>query len=185
MEEEIWKPTKYVGYEVSDLGRVRSYWRPRGLFLDKEPRIKSVVINNNRAKVNVHNSSGHNRLILLSRLVAEVFLGEPQGRIVVPRDRDPANCRVDNLFYATNKEAADYLREVRYQLLGDESSLGREMIVRHKREDKLARALRCKQLRNEGKSYREIGKIVGMSESGVCRILLGLHNQLLKKATHG
>jgi hypothetical protein len=172
--------TDYPGYEVSNLGRFRSYWRPFGMV--QQPRIKNVIFNNGRAKVSVHKPTGGNTLVFLARIVAKCFIGCADDQIVYHTDENPLNCRKENLVVVTREELGKILRCKRYFEDRDNSSLGREITRQSTRDKRYEIALTVKELREAGMTYREIGKNVGRSESGVCRIFLGLNNSLLQKA---
>lgn len=97
---ELWKPV--VGsflYEVSNYGRVRSSSNSRH-GKDVQP-----ILLNDRVVVRLPNINSSTReLNTLDRLVAEAFLGldelEDSNHIkIIHRDRDPFNCRVDNLYW--------------------------------------------------------------------------------------
>lgn len=105
---EQWKPIDgWCGYEVSNMGRVRSHKRSRRYPDATLPRVLSgyslpsgyVMVDTKdrglRGKHYVH------------RLVAAAFIGTcPDGREVAHLDGDPANNRAENLTYATPKENA-------------------------------------------------------------------------------
>lgn len=106
---EVWKPIPgWEGYEVSDLGRVRSYRRSgRGKGFASEPRLLKLMldrdgylrvmlsVNANRKRRGVH------------QLVAEAFLGDSrfEGAIVLHGpDPDRSNNQVANLRWGTHAE---------------------------------------------------------------------------------
>ena len=88
------------GYEVSDLGFVRSYWgqgarKKRATPVAKQPSISS----SGRAVVSV---SG--RAVQVSRLVAEAFLGSIGDAQVLHRDDNPLHNRASNLYMGAAKD---------------------------------------------------------------------------------
>jgi hypothetical protein len=104
---EIWKPIRFcTGYEVSNLGRVRSLDRVvihkdghkqkrRGLILKLVPAGTYLVVTLKRG---AQNSTVH-------CLVADAFIGRrPRGKQVAHNDGNPHNNRADNLRYVTVKE---------------------------------------------------------------------------------
>jgi hypothetical protein len=98
MEEEIWKAIPgNLGYEVSNLGRVRSLKR-------KTPRILKPCYY--RGYLQVHLSNGKKGDISQRRihnLVMLAFVGpRPEGLEVCHEDDNPANNRLDNLRYDTH-----------------------------------------------------------------------------------
>lgn len=108
---EIWKSIpNHEGYEVSNLGRVRSY---RGLGLSKElvavPRMlrPSPSVRGRYLQVSLFGSKRY-----VHDLVATAFLGpRPEGMDVAHWDNDGHNNAATNLRYATAAEnMADKLR---------------------------------------------------------------------------
>lgn len=180
MIEEIWKKTPYEGYEVSNLGRFRSYWTPGGR--SDRPRVRKPCYNNGRLRVGVKIGESYT-IVSLAHLVALSFLGESENRIVIFKNFDSRDCRAENLQWATTQEAGEHLRQKRYIEDRESSTMGRKIVSEHRLREKYDRALTIRQLRDDDKlSYKEIGRRVGLSESGVCRIYLGLNNAVLQKA---
>ena len=105
MLAEIWKPIAgYEGlYEVSDLGRVRSFHKC------EEGRILKTSKNNNgylRVALSKH---GNTRFYAVHRLVAEAFLFKPEGKDTVNHiDFDITNNQIENLQWCTQKENIAY-----------------------------------------------------------------------------
>lgn len=111
MSVERWRPVVAVpGYEVSDLGRVRSLRR-------RKPRIMTPhhIVRPTCAYLIVELSLhpiARRRSYLVHRLVGEAFLGpQPHGMHTRHLDGDPTNNRLTNLAYGTPAEnAADTKR---------------------------------------------------------------------------
>lgn len=110
MSKEIWRDVPgYEGsYQVSNLGRVRSLDRVVR-YVDgrtrEYPGQLLVPYHNKRgyAGVNLGKGAKHRRLV--HRLVAQVFIPNPQAKPEVNhRDGDPSNNRVWNLEWATPGE---------------------------------------------------------------------------------
>lgn len=85
------------GYEVSNLGRVRSRWgqgarRKSNWFIKKQ-----TVSTSNRAVVNINNQA-----MQVSRLVAEHFIGNINGQHVLHKDDNPLDNRLENLYIGNN-----------------------------------------------------------------------------------
>ncbi len=109
--EEIWKDIKeYNGYQVSNLGRVRTFnkttfttkhgvrhWENRIL----KPR---EDIKNRSLSVSLW-KNGKNRSHLIHRLVAETFIPNPDNKPEVNHiDGDRHNNKLDNLEWTTKQE---------------------------------------------------------------------------------
>lgn len=100
---ETWKPIDgYPKYEVSDTGRVRSFWFTRGT---TEPRIlRPAADPKGYLHVRLSNDEGA-RTFKVHPLVARAFLGpRPQGLQVRHLDGNNQNNRVSNLAYGTQLE---------------------------------------------------------------------------------
>lgn len=95
---EIWKDIQnFEGYQVSNLGRVRSLRR-------KEPKI----IKNGNAGNYLTVQIGNKKSLYVHRLVAEVFLkNESNLPTVDHKDRNPQNNNVNNLRFASWKTQKD------------------------------------------------------------------------------
>lgn len=104
-EHETWKATPGVdGYEVSTLGRVRSYFMRNGRALRKEPRLLKPALRNGYLRVRVGK-----RLRDVHTLVLEAFVGpRPPGYVArhFP-DRTRTNCRLSNLQWGSYQENSD------------------------------------------------------------------------------
>ncbi len=113
--KERWAPVVgFDGYEVSTLGRVRSWWNgARGRGAKGRERLAAPrVLKPFRAKkgkgylsVCLYAAVGRPRNRLVHRLVLEAFVGLcPKGHEARHHpDADPSNNRLDNLSWATPK----------------------------------------------------------------------------------
>ena len=109
---EKWLPIRgWPAYEVSDRGRVRSYWRARGRgfnFIDKTQPPK--IMKRGRhvygyPTVRFYRNCGERASREIHALVARAFLGaRPRGYDVRHLDGDPTNNRVSNLRYGTRTQ---------------------------------------------------------------------------------
>lgn len=102
MSEE-WRDIKgYEGlYQVSNLGRIKSLKYKGG----KQERILDGSINNNGYRVVTFRKDNKRRDYLVHRLVAEVFIPNPNNKPFIDHiDTDRTNNRIDNLRWVTQKE---------------------------------------------------------------------------------
>lgn len=109
-DQEEWRlVASTLGYEVSSLGRVRSYY-PRGGDLSDTPRmLNTIPMGDGYASVTLRQGGekGSRRHICayVHRLVAVAFHGErPIGMYTSHLDDDKSNNRADNLIYETPGE---------------------------------------------------------------------------------
>lgn len=115
---EIWKDIAgSPGYQVSTLGRIRSFINNRHGISDKHPHILAQTKNQNGYFIV---SLGRNRKELVHRLVAGAFLPNNDFPIVRHLDDNPANNAVTNLAWGTQTDnMQDCVRHGR--LAGDTS----------------------------------------------------------------
>lgn len=91
VSQEEWRSWGVEGYEVSGLGRVRSFRTTRGF--RAEPRFLQIVTNkSDRAVVNIAG-----RAVQVSHLVATAFMGWDGSGWVLHDDDNPRNNRASNL----------------------------------------------------------------------------------------
>jgi hypothetical protein len=123
MEQERWLPAiGYVGYEVSDHGRVRSLDRIlRCPHFDKFAKILVMTDRRRRGQILRPGTvkSGHQLVVLgkgnsvfVHKLVLEAFVGTaPEGHECCHWDDDPSNNHLGNLRWGTRTDnMADYVR---------------------------------------------------------------------------
>lgn len=91
-------------YDVSNLGRVRSWIHAKGM--RREPRLMKVQAwSGGRPTINLTHSDGRYRVRFVSHLVAEAFIGpRPEGMVVAHRNDAPWDNRPENLHYVTYSE---------------------------------------------------------------------------------
>ena len=104
--QEIWR--ECIGYEglylVSNFGRVKSLY-PSTRIKDKENYVMTPKIDNHGYKrVNLHKDK-NNKAELISRLVANTFIPNPENKPMVGHwDDDKLNNNVDNLYWTDSYE---------------------------------------------------------------------------------
>lgn len=106
--EEIWKPIGYEGYEVSNLGRVKSYKYDKinGKIMKPYKNTKGYL----QIDLQLDGRKRENRVHLsVHRLVAIAFIPNPDNLPQVNhKDEDKINNCVDNLEWCTNDYNAHY-----------------------------------------------------------------------------
>lgn len=108
--EEIWKPIKgYSMYEVSNLGRVRSYLRGRGkwakLYDTPQKILKPGGSKDFYLSVVLLGDNGIKKSIQVHHAVAAAFLEpRPPGMLVLHGDDNKRNNIPENLRYGTHKD---------------------------------------------------------------------------------
>src|SRR5512139_1540463 len=154
--EEQWKSIpEYPGYEVSDHGRVRSYYcRALGGFCQTPQRILRPGVNRGYEYVKV--ASGKRKRIPVSHLVLVAFIGpRPPNAEACHADGNRANNRLENLRWGTHR---DNLNDVHLKHRG----ISREELVR--------------ELRNRaanGESRKSLAEQFGLSVAYVNGIVSG------------
>src|SRR5690625_2328955 len=108
--EETWKQIPgFIGYEVSDFGNVRSYYR-KGNHRNKRTRYPRTLAKRARKdgaypSVSLPKDNGKYSSCAIHRLVMLAFVGPcPDGYQVAHLNGDPSDNRLTNLKYVTPKE---------------------------------------------------------------------------------
>jgi hypothetical protein len=113
---EVWKSIKgYDGiYEVSNMGRVRSYMKKdgwAGYKVTDTPHLMSTIPNGNGYMYVTLSKGCKRENKYIHRLVAEAFIGDiPQGYVINHIDYDKANNQVGNLEIVTQRQNVGYSR---------------------------------------------------------------------------
>lgn len=101
----------YPGYYVFKFGKVYTrnnvgviglgYMNTLGLWRELTPAITNL----NRCKVSLRDPNGKKLYIQVSRLVAKVYIPNPENKpCVCHKDNNPCNNRTGNLYWGTQKE---------------------------------------------------------------------------------
>lgn len=106
--EEIWRPIEYEGYEISNLGRVKSYKydKVNGKIMKPYKDSKGYL----QIDLQLDGRKRKNRKHLaVHRLVAKAFIPNPNNLPQVNhKDENKENNRVDNLEWCTNEYNCRY-----------------------------------------------------------------------------
>lgn len=105
MKNERWLPIpKFQGYEVSDMGRVRSWWVPGHHQLSKTPYLlKFSITTTGYVRIRLcRDRHGHHRFV--HKLVLETFRGPyPPGYETIHINENPGDNQLINLYWGTHK----------------------------------------------------------------------------------
>lgn len=104
--EEIWKSIPgHTGYEVSNLGRIRSLDRVITNSLGRQAKLKGKILKPGPHEYGYHSYViGKGLRVLVHRIVLEVFVGKaPPLFEACHCDGDPKNNRLDNLRWDTRR----------------------------------------------------------------------------------
>lgn len=108
MNQENWKPITHLNglYLVSDLGRVKSLSRIVSIGTNKR-EIKEKILNPIKGSggyLSINITTPKRKQYLVHRLVAEAFIGIPNGMVVNHIDLDKSNNALSNLEVVTQKQ---------------------------------------------------------------------------------
>ena len=120
---EEWRSVPgFAGYEISNLGRVRAL--PRTFKINGSGATRSVqgralrptslTMHKGYLRCRVRNSDGARTTLGVGKMVLEAFRGPPPEGMyrLLHADRDPSNCKLDNLSWASPKVAFAHLNDV-------------------------------------------------------------------------
>ncbi len=167
-QQEQWKPIPgYDGYEVSDQGRVRSFWKQAGrpqdggwVLMDNPQRMMST--RGRRGSRDYPTVCIKGVYEYVHRLVMLAFVGPcPEGLVVCHNDDNPKNNRLENLRYDTQQANVD-----------DAVASG-SMGPGRKRQLENWQIIQMRRLAANGASGSELAKQFGVSRRTVSRICNG------------
>ena len=108
--QEVWKDIPgFKGlYQVSNMGRIKSFRKSSKFGCPAEFILKNTVANNGYAQVTLYSDKKRSK-ILVHRLVADAFIPNPNNYPQVNHiDENPLNNCVDNLEWCTAKYNNDF-----------------------------------------------------------------------------
>lgn len=107
--KEKWKPIiGFDGYEISNLGNVRSYIRRQGK-MEKSHYLHAITIKGGYKVIRLNKADVKNKGYLIHRLVYEAFVGKiPHGMEINHKDQNTANNSLCNLEICTHKYNVNY-----------------------------------------------------------------------------
>ena len=167
---EKWRQIEgYPGYEVSSLGRVRS-WRAPGAVPTgqdfrwrKTPKVLSLFVSHGYSRVNIRDADGNNYKPVVHFLVASTFLGPAPdpGMTVAHCNGDQSDNRLENLRWATHQENCEDKKEHGTHRRGEDISTAKLL-------ESDVRMIR--RLVSEGVSNRELSRRYHVSTTTIRRI---------------
>ena len=164
MEEEWQEIPGHEGYEVSDHGRVRSYWRSRkggGRYRQDTPHLLTLVPDGSASRWKVH-LGGQAQNKAVHTLVLLTFVGPPQpGQECRHLNGNKLDNRLSNLAWGTKQENAQ--DGVQHGTWAGERN-GRAKVT-----EETVRQIRA--MASSGTSYREIGRRMNLPDLLVGRIV--------------
>ena len=166
-EEEIWEDIPdFPGYQVSNLGNVRSWWLMRQHKLGNKPRLLKLQIQNKSDNYAVAYiglwRDGKQPRRLVHRLVLEAFVGPcPKGCEACHNDGDSLNNGLENLRWDTmGMNKADAVRHGSYRGIRNPKSKLTPVQVREIRS-----------LATRGVSRYDLAETFNMSHSEISRVI--------------
>lgn len=113
-DDEEWRPIAgYEGYDVSDWGRVRSYWVRHGRDVRLVPDSKLMKATHGCRHISLRKSGClKGKSLTIAALVLEAFVGpRPDGMFALHRNDNRNDNRLENLYWGTPSEnCIDMLR---------------------------------------------------------------------------
>lgn len=179
--EEAWKPIPdFPGYEISDYGRVRSYWKimsmgrgkgTKSIIMPYPQRINKPYCHPDKyATVNLWKNRQQFK-VSIHRLVLKTFIGlSRNGGVCRHLDGNKFNNKLTNLCWGTQKEnAVDRL---------DQGTMkyGRDLYNTKLTDEQI---IKIRQMAIEGVLHKEIAVMFGVSRSHISSIIKGRRRKSL------
>jgi HNH endonuclease len=161
---------RFRGTEVSDRGRIRTYWTRYGIRygwrIGTQPRLRKCFVGTDGyCVVTLPDATGRRRPFKVQHLVLEAFRGpKPKGMVCRHLNDARADNRIENLAWGTPSEnATDGYANGRKKLLGTRNGSARFT------EDQI---LEIRRLYKTGMMQKNIAKMFGTSQATISRITL-------------
>lgn len=168
MKENWKKIPNHSDYEVSDMGRVRSWKTPRSKKMSDEPKILKNKINKKVGYYNVtiYDDEGTLRTHYVHRLVAQTFIptDDPKHTVVRHLDDNRLNNNLNNLAWGNQKDNA------KDAILNGKILVGTK--AKHSKLNKRDIVLAAR-MRKEGLTHQKIADILGVERSVITALLSG------------
>ena len=166
LDQEEWRPIPgFLGYEVSNWGRVRSFWG-RGFSTHGSPRATPTMMKNKKGKhggypeVHLRGVKGI-KLKKVHNLVLSAFVGpKPENMECCHRDDDPANNFLYNLRWDTrSNNKLDAVRNGKHHCPQGENNPSSKL--------KDAEIVNIREQANQGKPIISIAEEFGVSKVAI------------------
>lgn len=174
LEGEEWRAIEgYEDYDVSNMGRVRS-WRRRGGNRAKAARLLKQIDRTGYRVLFLTNDWGKQQSFLVHRLVCLAFLENPEDKPYVNhRDFDRANNRLGNLEWVTPAENVEHSRLAGH-CNGGHAASEKDGGKRHPRAKlTLAQAIEIKELIRGGMTQNDLARKFKVGRSCIASISCG------------
>ena len=165
VEKEIWRDISgYPGYQVSNLGRVKSLER-KVKHMNSYRTVKEKILNTRKFKngylvINLHNK-GKRKTMTVHRLVCEAFIPNPNNlQYVNHKDECKTNNNVENLEWCTIEYNCNF---------GSRN----ERISKTNTNGKKSKAVICIETGKIYPSAREIQRQLGFNQGNISKCCIG------------
>lgn len=176
---EIWLPIQgFEGYDVSNFGRVRSYWQRMGgrkgfqLCMDLSPSILKFGVHKQGYLITyLYRANEKRKTLMVHRLVAQAFIHNPNGLPEVNHITGlKSDCRSAALEWstrATNQQHAWAVGLITVKMV--QEGLSRTVNSDFTEEQ----IIEIRNRRADGETNAALAKVYGVTDSAICCIVTG------------